>query len=105
MSVGSIQAEQVSSSDEAVQGIISDETKRLRRHLGLGESPRMPPSSTPPDCIPLFFIERAPSSRNGARCKLPSCSERIEPDQYRVALNPGMSGPVSIQSTSQNSGK
>jgi hypothetical protein len=44
MSVRLIQAEQVSSSDEAVQGIISDEAKRQRRHL-----------------FPSFFIERAPS--------------------------------------------
>jgi len=33
MSVRLIQAEQVSSSDEAVQGIISDEAKRLHHHL------------------------------------------------------------------------
>ena len=89
------------SSAEALEEIIKDVTKRLRRHLGLGESPGMPPGS-PPDCAPIFFIERAPSSRNGASCQLPRCSDRIRPGEYRVALNPGMN--ISTRYSSQNSG-
>lgn len=95
-------AEHTPLSAEAVRIIITDETKRLRRHLGLAESPGMPPR-TPPACTPLFFVERAPSSRTGAKCQLPCCSDRIRPGQYRVALNPGMN--TSMQYSSQNSGK
>ena len=97
--------EQVFSSAGVAQNIISNETKGLRRHLGLGESPGMPPSTHPPARVPLFSIERAPSSPNGAKCKLLSCSDKIEPGQYRVALNPGMSGPGWVQQSKQNSGK
>lgn len=89
MSADSVQAEQTSLSTEAISNIIKDETKHLRRHLGLGESSEMPPGS-PPACAPIFFIERAPNSRNGAKCQLPCCPRRIKPDEYRIALNPGM---------------
>ena len=101
MSVSFVYPEQAPLSAGAVQDI-TNETEQLRRHLGLGKSPGMPPSSTPPVCIPLVFIERAPSALRGASCKMPSCLDRIEPGQYRIALNPGMSG---MRSSSQNPGK
>lgn len=105
MSVGVSQAEQGSVPVETVHDSIGEETKRLRRHLGLGDFPGLPSSTTPPACTPLFFIERAPSSRNGAMCKLPTCSDRIKQGMYRVVLNPGMSGPGWIQASNKKSGK
>lgn len=97
-----IQGEMEDGVEREIGDEIEDETRRLRRHLGLGESPEMPPG-TPPDCTPVFFIERAPKSRNGAKCQLPGCLNRIRPKEYRVALNPGMN--VSWWYSSQNSGK
>lgn len=88
-----------------VEDPISKESKRLRRHLGLGDTPDMPPSNPPPDVMPLFLIERAPGSRNGSKCKLSSCSKRIMPGQYRVVLKPAMSAPDWLRSSSQTSGK
>jgi hypothetical protein len=87
------------------QATLRWETLQLRRHIGLGDSPGMPPPADPPACIVLFFIERAPDSRNGAACKLPTCTERIWPGEYRLALNPGMSGPTWVQASNKNSGK
>ncbi len=89
MSFTFMQAEQVPLPAEAVQDVIRNETKWLRRHLGLGECPGIPPRS-PPACAPIFFIERRPNSRDGAKCQLPCCPDRIRPDEYQVALNPGM---------------
>ena len=76
----------------------------LRQHLGLPKAPGMPiPELSGP--VPLFFIERAPDNRRGgAKCKLVSCLEFIEPQSYRVALNPSMD-PVAARYGSQNSGK
>ena len=67
-----MQAEQVPLPAKAVPDIIRDETKCLRCHLGLEEAPEMSPR-TPSACAPMFFIERAPNSRNGAKCQLPYC--------------------------------
>jgi len=41
------------------------------------------------DHYPLFVLQTAPESRNGAGCKLPQCTARIVPGQYRIALSPG----------------
>jgi hypothetical protein len=38
---------------------------------------------------PLFLLQTAPNSRNGATCKLSDCTDRIVPGQYRIALSPG----------------
>lgn len=74
------------------------QTTLLRRHLGFGDSPGLEPSfDTPPTSAVLFFIERAPHSPNGAKCRLATCPGQISPGEYRVALTPGMSGLVSVQ--------
>src|SRR5436190_12574473 len=103
MIAGRIPTGNASSSCESEEDV-SQETKRLRCHLGLGESPGMPFSSIPPECVPLFFIECAPDTNNGARCKIPSCPDRIESGQYRVARNHGMGGPAWVPSSNSNSG-
>jgi hypothetical protein len=41
---------------------------------------------------PLFVLQTAPESRNGAGCKLSECTKRIAPGQYRIALSPGDNG-------------
>ena len=75
----------------------------LRQHLGLPKAPGMPaPELSGP--TPLFFVELAPyNRRGGAKCKLASCHETIEPESYRIALNPSMD-PVAARYGSQNSG-
>lgn len=40
---------------------------------------------------PLFVLQTAPDSRNGAACRLMHCTDRITPGQYRIALSPGSS--------------
>lgn len=81
------------------QELLNSETLRLRRHIALGDGPGMPPPGDYPICIVLFFIECAPDSRNGAACKLPTCTERIWPGEYRLVLIPGM------RASSANTGK
>ncbi|CAP91151.1 hypothetical protein E8E15_000361 [Penicillium rubens] len=66
------------------------ERKLLRQHLGLGPNPGDPPADSPPQIQPLFFIEMAPDSRRGAKCKLPTCDENIMPGELRLAMNPAM---------------
>jgi hypothetical protein len=39
---------------------------------------------------PLFLLQLAPDSRNGATCRLDHCTDRIAPGQYRIALSPGI---------------
>ena len=39
---------------------------------------------------PLFLLQTAPDSRNGAICRLHHCTYRIAPGQYRIALSPGI---------------
>lgn len=84
-----IQAEEVSSSAATGQDSINEENRRLRRHLGVGDYPGQATSSTLPDSIPLCFIEIAPRSRDDVKCKLPSCSDRIEPGQLPTSRKPG----------------
>jgi hypothetical protein len=95
----------MSSSTPDYEATLRNESQRLRRHIGLGDSPGMPAPGDPPECVVLFFIEGAPHSRNGAACRLPACAERISPGEYRLALNPGMSGPTWVQASNKNSGK
>ena len=68
--------------------ILENESKRLRQHLGL--SPEPGGLSDPPKFQPLFFIEKAPDSLRGAKCKLPICGNNIWPRELRLALNPAM---------------
>lgn len=92
MNVDIQQGEQTSSYLDDVPDTIGDEAIRLRRHIGPGDTPGLPSSITPTDSVPLFLIERAPWSPRGAACKLPTCSNRIKLQEYRVAFHPGMSG-------------
>jgi hypothetical protein len=89
--------------EDMEQRVIEREIQRLRRHLGLEETPDEPKLS-PPDQVALFFIEITPGSSRGAKCKLPSCSKNIRRREYRVALNPGMNGPSWVRTANQNSG-
>lgn len=68
--------------------ILENEKKRLRQHLGLSPEPGGP--SDPPKFQPLFFIEMAPNSPRGAKCKLSICGNNIWPRELRLALNPAM---------------
>jgi hypothetical protein len=38
---------------------------------------------------PIFLLQKAPDSANGAKCRLLPCTDRIMPGDYRIALNPG----------------
>lgn len=38
---------------------------------------------------PLFLLQMAPESRDGATCRLMPCTDRIAPGQYRIAVSPG----------------
>jgi hypothetical protein len=38
---------------------------------------------------PLFLLQTAPDSTNGATCRLSHCTDRIAPGQYRIAVTPG----------------
>lgn len=69
--------------------VLTIERRRLREHLGLGLEPGDPPSD-PPQIQPLFFVEMAPDSRRGAKCKLPICDNYISPGELRLAMNPAM---------------
>jgi hypothetical protein len=65
-------------------------TKSLRRHMGLPEDPTEKPSSaTPSSEKPIFWVEVAPPSTRGAKCRLDVCPANIMPGQYRIAVNPG----------------
>ncbi|KAI9371605.1 hypothetical protein BJX61DRAFT_548178 [Aspergillus egyptiacus] len=75
---------------------LDHERTRLRRHLGLaipGEQ------CTTPQTPPLFFIERVPDTKH-LKCKLPGCTEGIEPGDLRLALNPGMGEQTWFRSSS-----
>jgi hypothetical protein len=87
MSADAMDIDHVSSSAEDVEDMISNETKILRRHLGLGESPGIPPQSNPPVTQPLFFIEIAPSAPRGANCKLSTCGDKIEAGDTGLQCN------------------
>ncbi|GIK05801.1 hypothetical protein Aspvir_009914 [Aspergillus viridinutans] len=38
---------------------------------------------------PIFLLQKAPDSRNGATCRGISCTDRILPGDYRIAVSPG----------------
>ncbi|KAH7129131.1 hypothetical protein EDB81DRAFT_808769 [Dactylonectria macrodidyma] len=63
----------------------------LRDHMGLPRRSDGSPPRFTPGVTALFFIETAPPSSRGSRCKLPTCTKGpINPGQYRIALNPSM---------------
>ncbi|OBT78509.1 hypothetical protein VF21_00983 [Pseudogymnoascus sp. 05NY08] len=65
-------------------------TKSLRRHMGLPEDPTENPSSATPSSVgPTFWLEVAPPSIRGAKCRLDVCTTNIMPGKYRIAVNPG----------------
>ncbi|KAL2822262.1 hypothetical protein BDW59DRAFT_149627 [Aspergillus cavernicola] len=80
----------MSSPTDADPDPLKIQRKLLRQHLGLGPNPGDPPANSPPQSQPLFFIEMAPDSRRGAKCKLPTCDENIMPGELRLAMNPAM---------------
>lgn len=63
-------------------------TKSLRRHIGLAEDPTEKSIATPSSVEPLFWVEVAPPSTRGAKCRL-DCPANIMPGEYRIAVNPG----------------
>ncbi|KFZ07678.1 hypothetical protein V502_09824 [Pseudogymnoascus sp. VKM F-4520 (FW-2644)] len=64
-------------------------TKSLRRHIGLAEDPTEKSTATPSSVEPLFWVEVAPPSTRGAKCRLGCCPANIMPREYRIAVNPG----------------
>ncbi|OBT56315.1 hypothetical protein VE04_02849 [Pseudogymnoascus sp. 24MN13] len=66
-------------------------TKSLRRHMGLPEDPTEKSSSATPSSIkPTFWVEVAPPSTRGAKCRFDGCPANIMPGQYRIAVYPGL---------------
>lgn len=89
-------ANAMSSSDEemAAPPVLNNarslEPKRLLRHLSLETKGGGQPSRAAHAVPSLFFIESAPPSTRGARCRLPSCARTIQPGTLRLAMHPGM---------------
>ncbi|KAJ5111983.1 hypothetical protein N7532_000028, partial [Penicillium argentinense] len=86
---------QPSSSEEApadpvLDDVVSLEKKRLIRHLGLETTPGQQPSGAAHTVPSLFFIECAPNSPSGAKCRLPGCHRMIQPGDLRLAMYPGI---------------
>jgi hypothetical protein len=48
------------------------------------------------DRYPIFLLQLAPQSHNGATCRLSLCTDRILPGQYRIAVSPGAADPRGI---------
>lgn len=65
--------------------ILTRARKNLRKHIGLGPEPG-DPCPEPPEDLRLFFVEIAPYSHNGAKCKLSICGSRIQPGHFRFAV-------------------
>jgi hypothetical protein len=63
-------------------------TEALRSHLGLAKNPGDKSTMASPSPPPLFWVEVAPPSARGARCRL-GCTENIMQGEYRIAVNPG----------------
>ncbi|KFZ16086.1 hypothetical protein V501_02401 [Pseudogymnoascus sp. VKM F-4519 (FW-2642)] len=65
-------------------------TKSLRRHMGLPEDPTEKSSSATASSVKqTFWVEVAPPSTRGAKCRLDGCPANIMPGQYRIAVYPG----------------
>ncbi|KAE8382662.1 hypothetical protein BDV26DRAFT_288226 [Aspergillus bertholletiae] len=64
------------------------EAQALRDHL----KPRFEPYWRSMETLshyPIFVLQDAPPSNNGATCQLGSCPDRILPGDYRIAVTPG----------------
>ncbi|KAJ5779443.1 hypothetical protein N7457_007163 [Penicillium paradoxum] len=84
-----------SSNDETMtvyepEDSLSFERRRLLEHLGLSATQDEQPSNSTYTKMTYIFIESAPSSPRGAKCRLPGCERTIEPGSLRLALHPGM---------------
>jgi hypothetical protein len=62
--------------------------KSLRRHLGHEETSNEDTPSRQWSPGAIFWVESAPPSSGGAKCRLP-CPEKIMPGEYRIAVIPG----------------
>jgi len=62
--------------------------KSLRRHTGLEETSKEDTPSRQWSPGAIFWVEAAPPSSGGAKCRLP-CPENIMPGEYRIAVIPG----------------
>ncbi|KFY71082.1 hypothetical protein V499_08734 [Pseudogymnoascus sp. VKM F-103] len=59
--------------------------------MGLPEDPTEKSSSATPSSVkPTFWVEVAPPSTRGAKCRLDGCPAIIMPGQYRIAVYPGL---------------
>jgi hypothetical protein len=65
------------SADPVLDDIVSLEKRRLIRHLGLESTPERQPSDAAYIVQSLLFIEFAPNSTRGAKCRLPDCDRTI----------------------------
>ncbi|GFG15670.1 hypothetical protein IFM5058_07569 [Aspergillus udagawae] len=79
---------QALSPEERKQEDIERDKRDLKRHLkpqfssGFSGEARL-------SHYPIFQLQNAPDSRNGAACKGISCIHRILPGDYRIAVSPG----------------
>lgn len=72
-------------------GVLEMHVRMLRQHIGLPLQAGAPATAAQSMIEPLFFVELAPYSTNGSRCKLPTCNKGpIRGGEYRLALNPAM---------------
>ncbi|KAL0943834.1 uncharacterized protein CTRU02_201721 [Colletotrichum truncatum] len=79
------------SNDNDDNNLLRLQSEELREHMGLPRSPGGTPPRYQPSLAAGFFIELAPDSSRGSRCRLPTCNEGpIIPGRYRIALNPAM---------------
>jgi hypothetical protein len=74
----------------ALDDVVSLEKMSLIRHLGLETTRSRQPSGAAHTVPTLFFIESAPNSTRGAKCRLPGCDRMIQPGDLRLAMYPGM---------------
>lgn len=74
----------------ALDDVVSLEKTRLIRHVGLETTRSRQPSGAAHTVPSLFFIESAPNSTRGAKCRLPGCDRMIQPGDLRLAMYPGM---------------
>ncbi|KAF4772304.1 hypothetical protein HAV15_012202 [Penicillium sp. str.  len=78
------------SASPALDDVVSLEKMRLIRHLSLETTRSRQPSGAALTVPSLFFIESAPNSTPGAKCRLPGCDRMIQSGDLRLAMYPGM---------------
>jgi hypothetical protein len=73
------------------ESLLASQKQMLNKAIGL---PQTPEDSDQPKSAPFpvqFYIEIAPCSNRGSRCRLATCNKGpIQPGHYRIALSPSI---------------